>query len=111
MYRDDEKDLHVSPSSPDYFKPNEKEELKKKVEKQKEKKERHQLKLNVLKQQISNDEKKRESFGTKTRDQESKKEIESAQQENNLDALMKEAERQQAAMEQAAIEEQADQNG
>ena|SRR3989344_2101493 len=111
MYRDDEKHLHISPSSPDYFKPNQKEELKKQVKKEQDKQERQKLKLDVLKQQVSKDEKKSETFGTKTREQESRKEIVSADTDQDPETLLKEAERQQAALDQAAIEEQSDQNG
>ncbi len=125
MFRDDENDVPVSSSHEKYFSRSDK---GKKFERERKAAEKGKLKSQVerqkLKQELAGklvppddadatkeDPKKAVTFGTKTREQELKAGIETALRKSDPDALINEGKRQQAAMDQAQIEEQADQNG
>lgn len=126
MFRDDENDVPVSSSHEKYFSQSDKgkkfERERKAAEKGKlmSRVEREKLKKEIAPKNVvaddadaikKEDPTKSKTFGTRTREQELKESIETARKKYDPDALIDEGKRQQAAMDQAQIEEQADQNG
>src|SRR3989344_7778633 len=108
MARDDEKHLHLSSSSEKYFSDpeGEKARLKKEMQKKEQKHERQKLQRKVLRQNVKDPSK---TFGTKTLEQEVKRAKDTTQKKADPDTLLKEGEQQEAAEDQAKIQEQTNQ--